>query len=107
PQSRLPGEGPPQGTGVHEAQPATARRHCEPAEVDERREEAGVRRDGRPPPGRSCAGCSTRCGDWPRAQRQEPDPYIDAERDVLLDYFRQRKRQYYAFVLTAFWTGAR
>src|SRR5207249_9045270 len=25
------GEGPPQGTGVREAQPATARRHCEPA----------------------------------------------------------------------------
>ncbi len=43
------GEGPPQGTRVREAQPAKARRHCEPAEADERREEAGVPRAGGQP----------------------------------------------------------
>jgi hypothetical protein len=42
-----------------------------------------------------------------RAQRQELDPYSEAERDRLLAYFRQRKRTYYQFALTAFWTGAR
>src|SRR2546422_3645048 len=68
-QSRLPGEGPPQVTGVREAQPATARRHCEPAEGDERSEEAGVRRGGgRPWLGLAltvpltCAGTAPRCG---------------------------------------------
>jgi integrase len=45
--------------------------------------------------------------DWPRLERRPPDPYAETERDLLLDYFGRRKRGYYAFVQTAFWTGAR
>jgi integrase len=45
--------------------------------------------------------------DWPRLQRRAPDPYTEEERNQLLDCFRSRKRQYYLFVLSAFWTGAR
>jgi integrase len=45
--------------------------------------------------------------EWPRLPGRAPDPYTEEERDELLNYFRGRKRLYYPFVLTAFWTGAR
>src|SRR5207247_3985699 len=70
---RLEGEGPSQGTGVREAQPATARRHCELAEADERHEEAGVRRAGGQPWLALAWGTSTRSApaSSPRASSSE------------------------------------
>jgi integrase len=45
--------------------------------------------------------------DWPRRVRVAPDPFTRDERDLLLDYFRERRPGYHAFVLTAFATGMR
>jgi site-specific recombinase XerD len=36
--------------------------------------------------------------DWPRSVRAEPDPFTEAERDVLLQYFCERDRHYHALV---------
>lgn len=44
---------------------------------------------------------------WPRRPTHKPDPFTEAERDRLLDYFRRKRPHVFAFVLTAFWTGAR
>jgi integrase len=45
---------------------------------------------------------------WPRLPKKEPDPYTEAERDTILDFYRNR-RPYneYAFVYFRFYTGAR
>ena len=44
---------------------------------------------------------------WPRRPKIKPDPFDGAERDALLDYFREKRALYYPFVLTAFATGMR
>lgn len=45
--------------------------------------------------------------DWPRKVEPEPDPFDEAERDKLLDYFRRKDRFWHAYVFTHFWTGLR
>lgn len=35
---------------------------------------------------------------WARAQRDEPDPFTEEERDKILDWYGRRKPQYYPFV---------
>jgi integrase len=45
--------------------------------------------------------------DWPRTVAPEPDPFTEAERDVLLDYFWRTNRHYYPLVYTMFFTGMR
>ena len=45
---------------------------------------------------------------WPRLQHQEPDPYSEAERDLILKYYRgNRPYKAYAFVYFRFYTGTR
>jgi len=44
---------------------------------------------------------------WPRTAPPLPDPFVEAERDRLLDWFRTRRPFYYPFVFTLFHTGAR
>src|SRR5213595_2517384 len=44
---------------------------------------------------------------WPRLVKPEPDPFDEAERDKLLDYFRDKDRHYHALVYIQFWTGMR
>ena len=45
---------------------------------------------------------------WPRQQQEKPDPFTEAQRDEILDYYRT-KRPYkaYAFVHFRFYTGTR
>src|SRR5262249_18739152 len=45
---------------------------------------------------------------WPRQQQEKPDPFTEAERDEILNYYRT-KRPYkaYAFVHFRFYTGTR
>lgn len=46
--------------------------------------------------------------DWPRvAVHHKPDPFSEAERDRLLQWFRKTRRRYYAFIVTLFETGMR
>jgi integrase len=44
---------------------------------------------------------------WQKQPKQKPDPFNEAERDALVDYFRIRRPLFFPFVLSAFWTGAR
>jgi integrase len=44
---------------------------------------------------------------WPRKVVPKPDPYMAEERDVLLEFFWQRKRHQYAFVYVLFFVGLR
>ena len=44
---------------------------------------------------------------WPRKVVPTPDPFAAAERDLLLDYFWQKKRHYYPLVFACFYTGIR
>jgi integrase len=44
---------------------------------------------------------------WPRPELPEPDPFNEAERDALLDYFWTKNRPYHALVFTMFHTGLR
>jgi len=44
---------------------------------------------------------------WPRRQQERPDPFTEAERDVIIDHFAKRSRFYVPFVYTLFFTGAR
>jgi len=44
---------------------------------------------------------------WPRQIVPSPDPFTADERDQLLAYFWDRKRYYYPFVYTMFFTGLR
>jgi len=44
---------------------------------------------------------------WPRRVAYEPDPFGEAERDVLVDYFRRKDPQSYPLVYTLFHTGLR
>jgi integrase len=44
---------------------------------------------------------------WPRTPSAEPDPFDAAERDRIVEWFRNHKRHYYPFVLTLFRTGMR
>src|SRR5262249_21154920 len=44
---------------------------------------------------------------WRAKKDPEPDPFTEAERDLLLDYFLQKNRHYYPLVYTQFWTGLR
>jgi integrase len=41
------------------------------------------------------------------ARADEPDPYDDEERDLILHGFWTKRQHYFAFVLFMFWTGAR
>jgi integrase len=44
---------------------------------------------------------------WPRRVIYEPDPFTEAERDTLLDYFRRKDPPSYPLVYTLFHTGLR
>lgn len=44
---------------------------------------------------------------WPRRPRGTPEPFTEAERDILIEYFRRRDPRYHPFVATLFWTGLR
>lgn len=48
---------------------------------------------------------------WPKHQKPPPDPFEEAERDQVLEFFRTkhvpRWPQAYAFMFVLFWTGAR
>jgi len=44
---------------------------------------------------------------WPRGVAYEPDPFTEAERDALLDYFRRKDPQSYALAYSLFHTGLR
>jgi integrase-like protein len=45
---------------------------------------------------------------WPRQQQEEPDPFTEDERDLILDYYRaNRPYKAYAFVYFRFYTGTR
>jgi integrase len=44
---------------------------------------------------------------WPRRVAYEPDPFSEAERDALLDYFRRKDSQSYPLVYILFHTGLR
>jgi integrase len=44
---------------------------------------------------------------WPRRVIYEPDPFTEAERDMLLDYFRRKDRPSFPLVYTLFHTGLR
>src|SRR6266478_2901707 len=45
---------------------------------------------------------------WPRVQQDEPDPFTEAERDLILNYYRaNRPYKAYAFVYFRFYTGTR
>ena len=44
---------------------------------------------------------------WTRTPPAEPDPFDAAERDRIVEWFRDRKPHYYPFVLTLFRTGMR
>jgi len=44
---------------------------------------------------------------WKRLPTSKPDPFTAEERDVILNYFRQKHGFYYPFVATLFGTGAR
>lgn len=45
--------------------------------------------------------------EWPDAEELEPDPFIEAERDAIIEYFRTRNQAYYPWVYFLFWTGMR
>lgn len=44
---------------------------------------------------------------WGRRKAQKPDPFTEAERDKLVAHYKDKRRHYYPYILTAFWTGAR
>jgi integrase len=45
---------------------------------------------------------------WPRLTQKEPDPYTEAERDKIVEFYReQRPHKEYAFVHFRFYTGTR
>jgi integrase len=45
---------------------------------------------------------------WPRQQQEEPDPFTEEERDLILDYYRaNRPYKAYAVVYFRFYTGTR
>ena len=44
---------------------------------------------------------------WPAAAREKPDPFLPEERDLILDFFREREPFYYPWVLLAFMAGTR
>ena len=46
--------------------------------------------------------------DWPRAVAAgKPDPFVELERDQLLEWFRRKRPAYFPFIFTLFHTGAR
>jgi len=44
---------------------------------------------------------------WPRLARKKPDPFAEAERDLILDFYRRKRFHWYFFVYFEFWTGCR
>ncbi len=44
---------------------------------------------------------------WPRPTTPKPDPFTEAERDLILGWFASRKPFYYSFVFTQFHVGLR
>lgn len=44
---------------------------------------------------------------WPRLKTGKPNPFMETERDEILEYFRQKASFYYPFVYTRFFTGMR
>jgi len=45
---------------------------------------------------------------WPRSQGEPPDPFTEAERDEILDYYRKNRAYWaYAFIYFRFYTGTR
>jgi integrase len=44
---------------------------------------------------------------WPTIVKEAPDPFTEAERDKILDYFYRKQRREYPFPFTQFWTGMR
>lgn len=44
---------------------------------------------------------------WPRTIQPEPDPFTAEERDSIVDFFWRKRRHWYWWVLTQFWTGMR
>lgn len=44
---------------------------------------------------------------WPRVIAPEPDPFTADERDTLIDFYWRKRRHWYWWVLTLFWTGMR
>jgi integrase len=44
---------------------------------------------------------------WPRMPRKKPDPFLEAERDTILDSYRRKRPLWYPFVYFQFWTGCR
>lgn len=44
---------------------------------------------------------------WPRVPRKKPDPFLEAERDTILDFYRRKRPRWYPFVYFQFWTGCR
>jgi len=43
----------------------------------------------------------------PGKDASDIDPYTEAERDQIIEYFRAKRPHYFAFVMHQFWTGAR
>jgi integrase len=45
---------------------------------------------------------------WPRIQQEDPDPFTEAERDKILEYYRANRPYWaYAFAFFRFYTGTR
>ena len=44
---------------------------------------------------------------WPRSIKPKPDPFNEAERDRILDFYRRRRALWFPFVYFQFWTGCR
>ena len=44
---------------------------------------------------------------WPRIPYRRPDPFMEEERDKILEYFRGKWPVYYPFLCAQFWTGMR
>jgi len=44
---------------------------------------------------------------WPASERPEPDPFTEAERDTIVEWFATSRVHYWPFVVTLFGTGMR
>lgn len=45
--------------------------------------------------------------EWPRIEREDPDPFTAEERDRIIDFYRTRRPFWFPWIATLFWTGMR